>query len=186
MQAWRETRWNASDNGGCCNCRDDNAPAGPCQRSLVSLYKREQAGWDFDLTISCGMLLPRAPFHRYESSRILKTPLINRAGPRGSPRDTSSKRILLEFMSVLAVKSYPREIAACSRPVPFDIHRFLLSFRRNTPILFDNCQFRLSNVFVNVNDGFPSSTLCKRWKKYTLAVSFLVVFAKVTSFFYVQ
>lgn len=124
------------------------------------------------------MLLPRAPFHRYESSRILKTPLINRAGPRGSPRDTSSKRILLEFMSVLAVKSYPREIAACSRPAPFDIHRFLLSFRRNTPILFDNCQFRLSNVFVNVNDGFPSSTLCKRWKKYTLAVSFPFSFCK--------
>lgn len=64
-----------------------------------------QAGRGFDLTISCGALLPR---DRHESSRILtKTPLVNRLGPRGSPRDTSSKRILLEFMSVLAVKSYP-------------------------------------------------------------------------------
>lgn len=64
-----------------------------------------QAGRGFDLTISCGALLPR---DRHESSRILtKTPLVNRLGPRESPRDTSSKRILLEFMSVLAVKSYP-------------------------------------------------------------------------------
>lgn len=72
-----------------------------------------QAGRGFDLTISCGALLPR---DRHESSRILtETPLVNRLDPRGSPRDTSSKRILLEFMSVLAVKSYPLEIA---RPLP--------------------------------------------------------------------
>lgn len=76
-------------------------PAGPCQRSLVSLHKREQADWDFDLTISCGVLLPRAPFHRHESSRILKTPLINRAG---SSRE-SSRHLVQTYSSGVYVRA---------------------------------------------------------------------------------
>lgn len=126
-----------NDNGRLLESRTITDKTGPCQRSLASLHKREQArpgqarpgsqaGRGFDLTISCGALLPR---DRHESSRILtETPLVNRLDPRGSPRDTSSKRILLEFMFVLAVKSYPLEIA---RPPPslslhtsFDIQPF--------------------------------------------------------------
>lgn len=112
-----------NDNGRLLESRTITDKTGLCQRSLASLHKPgnrpglarpgRQAGRGFDLTISCGALLPR---DRHESSRILtETPLVNRLDPRGSPRDTSSKRILLEFMSVLAVKSYPLEIA---RPLP--------------------------------------------------------------------
>lgn len=116
-----------NDNGRLLESRTITDKTGPCQRSLASLHKREQArpgqarpgsqaGRGFDLTISCGALLPR---DRHESSRILtETPLVNRLDPRGSPRDTSSKRILLEFMFVLAVKSYPLEIA---RPPPLSL-----------------------------------------------------------------
>lgn len=122
-EMWRW--WNAmkNDNGRLLESRTITDKTEPCQRSLASLHKPgnrpglarpgRQAGRGFDLTISCGALLPR---DRHESSRILtETPLVNRLDPRGSPRDTSSKRILLEFMSVLAVKSYPLEIA---RPLP--------------------------------------------------------------------
>lgn len=117
-----------NDNGRLLESRTITDKTGPCQRSFASLHKQgtgrqagRQAGRGFDLTISCGALLPR---DRHESSRILtKTPLVNRLGPRGSPRDTSSKRILLEFMSVLAVKSYPLEIARS--PFFFSLYTFV-------------------------------------------------------------
>lgn len=144
-----------NDNGRLLESRTITDKTGPCQRSLASLHKREQArpgqarpgrqaGRGFDLTISCGALLPR---DRHESSRILtETPLVNRLDPRGSPRDTSSKRILLEFMFVLAVKSYPLEIArppsslSLSLHTSFDIQPFFsgsIRFLRSAIFDFD-------------------------------------------------